>query len=374
MLPGPTNVPDRVMRAMIKPIIGHRGAEFHRLYEMLEENLHYLFQTENDVYVLTSSGTGGMECAIGNLFKPGDRVIVPVFGVFSERVREKLALRGVKPVELAVKWGDAPTAKQVREVAEREGEAKAIVVVYNETSTGVTVRELPEIGTIAREKGMLLVVDAISILGGDQLPVNKWNVDVCITGSQKCIACPPGLAMVSVSEQAWSVIEKVNARPYYFDLVKMREFKARRETPFTPALPLFQALNEALGIIREEGLENRFRRHRLCAEAFYNAMEALDLSPFAKEGVRSNTVIAVNVPRGVEGASVRSVMRERYDVVIAGGMGRLKHSLFRIGCMGVVSQAEVLTTVNALENALKDVGYAVKSGAGVEAARQTFLS
>jgi len=372
MLPGPTNVPDRVMRAMMKPIIGHRSAEFHELYETLEEKLRHVFQTENDVYVLTSSGTGGVECAVKNLFEPGDKVIVPLLGTFSERVRDKIALCGAKPVEIPVKLGEAPTAEQVKEAVDREKDVKAVIVVYNETSTGVTVRELPEIGRIAREKGLLLVVDAVSILGGDQLPVDEWNVDVCVTGSQKCIACPPGLAMISVSEKAWSVIEKVKSRPYYFDLIKMREFKVKKETPFTPAIPLFNALNEALTLIIEEGLENRFRRHRTCAEAFYNAVEALGLSPFAKEEARSNTVIAVNAPRGVENAKVREIMKERYNVLIGGGMGKLKHSTFRIGCMGIISQAEVMITVNALENSLKDVGYAVKSGAGVEAARKTF--
>ena len=373
MLPGPTNVPDRVMHAMIKPIIGHRGAEFHALYEEITEKLKYVFQTQNDVFVLTCSGTGGIECAVSNLVSPGDKVIVPVFGVFSERLAEKVKRRGGIPVELSLPWGTAPRASEIKEIVEREPDAKAIFLVYNETSTGVTVRELPEIGRIAKENNLLLIVDAISILGGDKLPVDEWNIDFCITGSQKCIACPPGLAMVSVSQKAWEKIEKTENKPMYFDLLRMKEYAAKKETPFTPALPIFHALNEALKIIHEEGLEKRFERHRKCAQAFYNAIEALGLTVFPKEkSIRSNTVIAVNIPENVEDNKVRSIMREKYKVLIAGGMGKLKGKIFRIGCMGIISQAEVLTTLNAFGNALKDAGYQLEIEKGLEAARKTF--
>ena len=375
MLPGPTNVPDRVMHAMIKPIIGHRGAEFHALYEEITEKLKYVFQTQNDVFVLTCSGTGGIECAVSNLISPGDKVIVPVFGVFSERLAEKVKRRGGIPVQLSLPWGTAPRASEIKEIVEREPDAKAIFLVYNETSTGVTVRELPEIGRIAKENNLLLIVDAISILGGDKLPVDEWNIDFCITGSQKCIACPPGLAMVSVSQKAWEKIEKTENKPMYFDLLRMKEYAAKKETPFTPALPIFHALNEALKIIHEEGLEKRFERHRKCAQAFYNAIEALGLTVFPKEkSIRSNTVIAVNIPENVEDNKVRSIMREKYKVLIAGGMGKLKGKIFRIGCMGIISQAEVLTTLNAFGNALKDAGYQLEIEKGLEAARKTFQS
>ncbi|MEM3055394.1 MAG: aminotransferase class V-fold PLP-dependent enzyme, partial [Candidatus Bathyarchaeia archaeon] len=186
MLPGPTNVPDSVINAMLQPIINHRGADFHALYSEIEANLKYVFQTQNDVFMLTSSGTGGVECAVTNLINQGEKVIVPVFGVFSERLAEKIKRRKGVPVVLTLPWGTAPKASEIKEIVEREPEAKAIFIVYNETSTGVTVRELPQIGKIAKENNMLLVVDAVSILGGDHLPVDEWNVDVCVTGSQKC--------------------------------------------------------------------------------------------------------------------------------------------------------------------------------------------
>jgi len=371
MVPGPTNVPDRVMRAMIKPMISHRSSEFRELYDSLTENMRYLFQTDGDVYVLTVSGTGGVECMIGNTINPGDKVIIPVFGLFSERMKEAIIRRGGRPIELSLKWGTAPTADQIKEAVEDERDAKAIAIVYNETSTGVTVRDLPEIGKIAKENNLLLLVDAVSILGGDDLPVDRWNVDLCVTASQKCLACPPGLALFSVSEKAWEAIEKTR-RPFYFDMVMMRNFSQKSETPFTPAVPLFYALDEALRIIREEGLENRFNRHRICSEAFYDAVEAMGLKPFPEEEVRSRTVITFKMLEGMDGAAVRRVMDEKYGVVIAGGAGKLRGSTLRIGCMGTVSETETLSTVNALENALRDLGYNIESGLGIEAARRRF--
>ena len=374
MLPGPTNVPDRVMRAMVKPIINHRGPAFQALYDSIVENLRYVFRTKSDVFALTSSGTGGVDCAVGNIVNPGDKVIVPVFGVFSERMKEKVARYGGEAIELALEWNNAPTSEQIARIVEREKDVKAIAIVYNETSTGVTVRDLPKIGRIAKENGILLIVDAISILGGDYLPVDDWGIDLCVAGAQKCLACPPGLAVISVGERAWEAIEKRATRPYYFDLMKHREFGERKETPFTPALPIFYALDESLKMIREEGLENQIKRHETCAKALYKAVEALKLTPYPNEKARSNTVIAINAPAGVNNADVRKIMEERYKVLIAGGMGKLRASIFRIGCMGIVSEAEILETLIAFENALMDVGYPVKIGAGIEAARQVFHS
>lgn len=373
MLPGPTNVPDCVMRAMMRPLINHRGADFQALYAEIEEDLKHVFQTKNEVFILTSSGTGGVECAVDNIINPGDKALVPVFGVFSERLTEKIKRRKGVPIVLNLPWGTAPKASEIKKAVEKEPDVKAIFIVYNETSTGVTVRELPEIGRIAKENNVLFVVDAVSILGGEELPVDDWNVDICVTGSQKCLACPPGLALVSASQKALEKAAKTENRPLYFDFLQMKDFAAKKETPFTPAIPLFYALNEALKIVREEGLEKRFERHRHCAEAFYNAIEAFGLTILPKEReIRSNTVIAVEVPENVNEGAVRDAMKNKYNVLIAGGMGKLKGKIFRIGCMGVVSQAEVLATINALGNALKDASYNVEIERGLEAARKTF--
>ncbi|MEM3162596.1 MAG: alanine--glyoxylate aminotransferase family protein [Candidatus Bathyarchaeia archaeon] len=373
MLPGPTNVPERVLYAMIQPIINHRGVEFHDLYAEIEENLKYVFQTKNDVFVLSASGTGGVECAVSNLISHGEKVIVPIFGVFSKRLAETVRRRGGIPIELNFPLGTAPKASAIRDVAEKESDAKAIFIVYNETSTGVVVRELPEIARIAEENHMLIGVDAVSVLGGDKLPVDEWKIDVCVTGSQKCLFCPPGLSMISVSPKAWDKIEKTSNKPMYFDLSLIREYAAKKETPFTPAIPLFYALNEALKMIKEEGLERSIKRHSKCAEVFYNAIEAYGMTAFPKEKEnRSNTVIAVNVPEGINENLVRSIMRDKYGVVIASGMSELKGKIFRIGIMGRVTQAEIMMTLSALGNALKETGYSVNLEAGVEAANKIF--
>lgn len=375
MLPGPTNVPDRVTRAMLKPIINHRGPEFEALYDSVSDGLSYVFETKQAVYVLTSSGTGAVECGISNIIDPGDKVIVPVFGFFSERLKEKVARHGGDVVEIPVEWGKAPTAKQVEVVVKREKKAKLIAVVSNETSTGVTVRELPEMARIAKENNILLMADSISMLGGDHLPVDEWNIDVCVTGSQKCLACPPGLAMISASERAWEAIQKKKIKPpYYFDLSMIRDFASKKATPFTPAVSLYYALDEGLKIIKEEGLKNRYRRHATCAKAFYAGFDALGLKPYPAEDVRSNTVITVKVPSGIDGAKVRELLRERYRVVVADGLGKVQQLMLRIGCMGIVSEAEVLTTIMAFESALADLKHPVEFGAGIEAARRFFQS
>ena len=372
MVPGPTNVLDRVTLAMTRPIINHRGSEFHALHDSIIDNLKYTFQTKNDVFVLTSSSTGGVECAIGNITNPGDTIVVPVFGVFSERLREKVLRRGGRAIEVSTDWRQCPTAETVAQAVEREKNVKAIALVYNETSTGTTVRDLSEIGKIAREKDILFMVDATSILGGDRLPVDEWGIDICVAGSQKCLACPPGVAPISVSKKAWETIEKTSLRPYYFDLVLCREFAERKETPFTPAITIFYAFDEALKMLREEGLEKRIRRHKGCAKAFYAGLEALKLKPFPDAKFRSNTVVAVEVPAGVDGNLVQKTMREQYGVVIAGGMRKLKGLIFRIGCMGIISEMETITTVSVLEKALSNAGYPLKAGVGVEAATDVF--
>lgn len=367
MLPGPTNVPERVYRAMMRPIISHRGPEFRELYARIVENAKYAFQTSGHVLVLTCSGTGGVDCAVGNVIKPGDKVVAPIFGVFSERMAEAARRRGADVVEVPIRWGSAPTASELEPFIS-EG-VKAVCVVYNDTSTGVTARELPKICELAHENGALVIVDAVSILGGDELPVDRWGIDICVTGSQKCLACPPGLALISVSEEAWKAIEDNPGRPFYFDLIRAREFYEERcETPFTPAIPLFYALDEALLMLREEGLEARFERHARCARAFYSAIEALGLEAFPEPEWRSNTVIAVRTPDGLSPSELRRIMRERFGILVAGGMGKIRDEIFRIGCMGVISAREVFLTVSALAASLNELGHEADAGEALRAA------
>jgi aspartate aminotransferase-like enzyme len=372
MLPGPTNVPQRVMNAMIKPIINHRGPKFREFYKELTQNLKYVFQTENDVFPLSCSGTGGVECAIANIVAKSDKLVVPVNGVFSERLAQTVEAFGGEAIKIPVEWGDAVTPNQVKEVLENEN-IKGVAVVWNETSTGVTVKCLKEIGELCRKYDCLFIVDAISILGGDNLPVDELGVDICIAGSQKCLMTPPGLAAISISEKAWKIIEKTKGSKFYFDLVKYKEFAKKFETPYTPALPLFFAFGEALKMIKEEGLEARFKRHEACAKAFYNALEKMELNLYAKNHVRSNVVIAINNPPGITDEQIRSKLLKEYKVVVAGGMGKLKGTMFRIGIMGTVNAYYVIRTILALEQVLKELGFSFKFGEGLQAAKETLI-
>ena len=370
MLPGPTNVPSRVMRAMGRPIINHRGPEFREFYKRLLDNARYVFQTKGDVFVLSASGTGSVECAVQNLISNGNKIAVSVNGVFAQRLKETVTTFGGNAVEISVPWGRGPSPSDIDSALKANAPVTALALVYNETSTGVTTPQLKEIGKVCHERGALFLVDAISILGGVELPVDDWGVDICIAGSQKCLMTPPGLSLISVNERAWGVINK--ARKWnYFDLRLLKEFLPRYETPFTPALNLFYALDEALVMIREEGLEKRFERHRVCAEAFYAGVESIGLEPYPAPEFRSRVVIAIKNPPGIDDAKIRETMRERYHVVIAGGMGKLKGTMFRVGIMGSVSQLEVMATLSALESALRDLGHSPRVAA-VPIAREVF--
>jgi len=372
MLPGPTNVPTRVANAMLRPMINHRGPEFHELHSRIIDNAKFVFGTKSDLYVLSASGTGGVECAVRNICWPGAKVVVPVNGVFSERFLDSVNLLGGKGIEIPVEWGNAVTVAQVEDALKKNSPVAAVAIIYNETSTGVTTPSLKEVGELCRKHGALFLVDAISILGGVPLPVDEWGVDICITGSQKCLMTPPGLALISVNQKAWEVIKKV-PRSYYFDLQLCKQFwDEKKETPYTPAVNLFYALDEALQMIREEGLEARYRRHGNCANAMYAAVEAMGLEPYARKQVRSTTVVAIKYPSVIDDRKFRGALNTKYRVVVAGGMGKTHGSLFRIGVMGTVSQFEILATATAIESILADQGHKLKLGEGVAAAREVF--
>ncbi len=357
MTPGPTNVPSRILNAMTRPVINHRGPEFEALYESLTGNLQRTFETKNPVFPLSCSGTGGVECAVSNTITPGAKAIVIVNGDFSKRLCDMVKIYGGVPIEIKAEEGHAPSREEIDRVLEKERDASTLFVVYNETSTGVTIRELEHIGKVLKNRETLFVVDAISILGGDYLPTDAWNIDVCITGSQKCLACPPGLALVSVSDKAARIVEKNQNPKFYFDLVKIRKYHEQKETPYTPSLPLFFALDEALKLLMEEGLTKRIERHYKHAQQFYDGLEAMGLQIFPEEKLRSKTVIAVKNPLGISDKTIRETLDERYGIVIAGGMGSTKGKIFRIGCMGVISNRHVMTTLRAIELTLRNLEF-----------------
>ena len=371
MLPGPTNVPARVTNAMLRPMINHRGQEFREMHARIIQNAKYVFGTKNDLFVLTNSGTGGVEAAVRNICSSGSKIIVPVNGEFSRRFLEAVNLLGGQGIEIPVELGNAVTVSKVEDALKKNSPVAAVAVIYNETATGVTTPNLKQIGELCRKHNTLFLVDAISIQGGVELPVDEWGIDICVTGSQKCLMTPPGLALISVSPKAWDVIRKT-PRSYYFDLQLCKQFMENNETPYTPAVTLFYALDEALQMIREEGLEARFKRHATCANAMYAAAEAMGLEPFARKEVRSKVVVAIKYPNGIEDKKFRGTLDSEYRIAVAGGMGKTKGQIFRIGIMGSVSEFEVMATVTAIESVLSEQGYDLTTGEAAKAAREVF--
>lgn len=353
MLPGPTNVSDRVMSAMTQPVINHRGDGFHALYKGILEKTKRLFQTEQDTVVLSSSGTGGVEASVWNLVRPGDLAIVPVFGEFSLRLAETVELAGGTAVRVEAEFGTTPTLKQMEEAVQNHPGFKALYVVHNETSTGVTVQYVRELCKMSKDHGAFAVVDAISSLGGYSIPVDQWGIDICITGSQKCIAAPPGLALLSVSSGALEYIKKSPPRTKYFDLSRQVEYAANGETPFTPSLPLYYAVDEALKEVFEEGLANRVARHQRMAESLYSGVQSLGLKPTAAREVRSKTVIAVSYPPGVDDTAFRKTLDREHGVEVGGGFGPFKGKVFRIGCMGLINESIAQRTLDAVSMTLE---------------------
>lgn len=333
---------------MLGPIINHRGDAFRELYKGVLEKTRRLFQTEGEVVVLSSSGTGGVEAAVWNIIRPGDVAVVPVFGEFSTRLAETVEMAGGRAVRVSSDFGKVPAFDQLKAAMEAQGSFKALFLVHNETSTGVAAPYVEEAAKLAREHGAFAVIDAISSLGGYAIPVDRWGVDVCITGSQKCVAAPPGLALLSVSQRAVEFMKKSPPKTRYFELPRYLEYGAKGETPFTPALPLYYALDEALEELLEEGLSKRVERHDRMSALIYEGLAGQGLKAVAEKSVRSKTVIASFYPAGVDDAKFRKALAHERGVVIAGGFGPFAGKVFRVGCMGQINEEMVETTLKAI--------------------------
>jgi len=357
MLPGPTNVPNRVINAMLTPMINHRSDDFRKLYKDIVSKTQKVFETENDIVVLTTSGTGAVETSVVNLIKKDDVVIIPVNGEFSTRLADLIDNYGGKTIRINSPYGQNPPIGKIQEAFEKNSKVKALYVVYNETSTGTTLRYLSKLGDICKAHGAFFVVDAVSILGGDELPVDKWNVDICFTATQKALAAPPGIAPISISKEAKKYMLENPPASQYLNLKRyFKYYNDSFETPFTPAISLFYAYQEALNIILEEGIQNRIERHRKCANAFYSGLEALGFTPFADANSRSNVVIAVNYLPGIDDKKFRELISSKFKVLLAGGFGELKGKVFRVGCMGEVSSYHVMRTLSAISSSMSILG------------------
>ncbi len=364
MLPGPVPMPERVRYAMMRQAINHRSAEFGAVYADCVRVLRTAFGTTNDLFVISGSGTAGMEAAVANVGKDKE-IACLVNGKFGERLY-KISQRYGKAHEIASEWGTPLNLAALEERLEQG--AQVVTLVHNETSAGIR-NPAQEVGKLARKHDALFIMDGITSIGGDLVEADAWGVDIAITGSQKCLAAPAGLAMVSVSSRAWEQLTK--NPPYYLDLAAYRKSAAGKpmETPYTPAVPLFLALREACLIVEEEGLAARIARHQKMSQAVQAAAKAWGLSLFPKIDAKhgySATVTAVEYPAGVKDDDVRAFIK-KMGIVIAGGQDQLKGKIFRIGNMGAVSAPEILATLAATQVALKKYGYKLQ-GDGVQAA------
>jgi len=371
MLPGPTNVPDRVMRAMLAPIINHRSDDFVELYTDVVEKTQQVFQTKNDIVALSASGTGAVEASVINIVKKGDKIIIPVNGEFSGRLAELIEAQGAHVIKLQTPPGENATFDKIKEAFDNNKDVKAFYVVHNETSTGTMVNYLDRISDLTSRNDAMYVVDSVSILGGVNLPVDKWNIDVCMTGAQKAIAAPPGISPISISPKAKKYMIANPPPTMYFNLARyFKYYEESKHTPFTPALPLLYAYREALTIMLEEGLEHVFKRHKICSDALYSGLSAIGLTPFAKKEDRSISIIALNYLDGLEDKIFRDTLAEKFRVLVAGGFGNLKGKVFRVGCMGEVNKYHVMRTISAISSTLAMMGYDADAQVGLKTAEE----
>ena len=369
MLPGPTNVPERVTRAMYVPMINHRSDDFVELYEPCVEKTRKVFRTEGDAVCLSASGTGAVEASVVNLIKKGDKAIIPVNGEFSGRLAQMIEWAGGQVVRVNTEPGVSATLDQVREAFDNNPDVKAFYCVWNETSTGTMLKYLDRIKDLTSRNDSFYVVDGVSIVGGEELEMDKWGVDVAMTGAQKAFAAPPGISPICVNARAKKCMIENPPNTMYFNLPRyFKYYEESKHTPFTPSLPLLYAYNEAMDMILEEGLDNRIRRHRVCSDALYSGLSAIGLTPFAREDSRSTVVIALNYLPNLEDKTFRNTLAQKFRVLVAGGFGNLKGKVFRVGCMGEVHRYHVMRTISAISSTLAMMGYDTDPQAGLSVA------
>jgi len=350
-IPGPTPVPPQILEALNRQMINHRGKEFGQIMTNITARLKEVFQTKGDVFILTGSGTGGMEAAVVNVLSPGDKVLVASCGAFGDRFADIARVYGAEVVKLDFDWGQPVDPDAVRRALKANPQVKTVLVTHNETSTGIT-NDMVSISRVVKEFDKLLVVDAISSLGCIDLPVDKLGCDVVVSSSQKGWLTPPGLAMVSVSEAAWRAHAQAKMPRYYWDFSKAKNFLEKSQTPWTPAVSVFYALEAGLELMLKEGLPNIFARHARVAGVARKGVKSLGLTMYPNEAYASNTITAVNVPAGVEAKKLLQILRDEYKIVLAGGQAKLDGKIFRIGHLGWVEEKDMQEVLSGLKTAL----------------------
>lgn len=364
MIPGPTPVPERALLAMAKHPPGHRSADFSAVLKEVYENLKWLFQTKEDVFIYTSSGTGAMEAAIFNLVNPGDKVLSLVIGNFSERWAKIAEMRGAEVERITSGWGQASDPEVLRQRLDQDinKEIKFVTLIHNETSTGVT-NDLQTLSSIIKEHGAVSIVDGVTSVGAIPVKTDEWGIDILVSGSQKGFMIPPGLAFLTCSQKAWKVYEECKNPSFYFNFGAYRKAVADSSTPYTPNVSLILALQETLRMMKEEGLEEIYSRHADLALKIRTGIKELGLNLFVEDdSIASNVITAIYPPDGVSVPDIRKTLNKDFDIVVANGQGKLADKIFRMGHLGFVSQRDVITALGSLEASLAKLGYKPKTG------------
>lgn len=375
MTPGPTPISEEVLLEHARPLMHHRSPEFSKIFMEVTDKLKKLLKTGNDVFVLTSSGTGAMEAGVVNFFCRGDKVLIANTGNFGERFKKIAAKYGLEVISLDYEWGDAASPDDIKNALDKNPDIKGVMLQFSETSTGA-LNDIETIGSIVKKYPAILIVDAISGLGASDLRTDEWGLDVVIGGSQKALSAPTGVAFISVSEKAWKFNEVSDIDKFYFDLATARSYlqKTPPQTPWTPGISIIVAMNKALDILLEEGPEKVFERHRVLALAVQKAVEKLGLALLVKDKKkRGFSVTSIEVPQGIDAKELTKIMRVKYGVTIAGGQGKLSGKIIRIGHLGYFGMFDVIVAISALEMALKELGYNFEAGAGISEAEKVFM-
>ncbi len=359
-IPGPTPCPEPVLQAMTKQMVNHRGAEFAEITNNVTATLKTFFQTKNDLYILTGSGSGGMEAAIVNMLSPGDKVLSVSNGVFGDRFAAIATTFGAAVTSLKFEQGKVDDIDAVKKALDADPKIKAVLLTHNETSTGIT-NPLEQLAKLVKSHDKLLIVDCISSMGSIDVQVDKWGIDVALSGSQKGWMVPPGLAFAALSATAWKAYAASKMPKFYWDFGKAKSYLEKGQTPWTPAVTVFYALNTSLKMMQAEGMQNIFARHVKLGTMTRKGVKDMGLKLLAvDEKYASNTVTAVWPPAGIDPDKLRKTLRDKSQVVLSGGQGALEGKIFRIGHLGMCDEKDIEITLAALKSGLKDHGFAAK--------------
>ena len=375
LLPGPTDVPSNVLRTMARPMINHRGPEFEEIIHKITAQIKKVFKTEGEVFTLTCSGTGGLEAAVVNFLNPGDKVLVASIGNFGERFRDIAAMYDADVEFIDFGWGNAidPAVIEKRLAEDTHHEIKAVLCQHNETSTAI-VNPIEAVSAARKGHPALLIVDTVSGLGAASFEMDKWGVDVAVAGSQKAFMAPPGLAFIAANDRAMKVAENCTNRKFYFDLLKARNMLSKGQTPYTPAISVIYAVEEALEYFDEVGADAIVAEHYKRRDLVRAGLSAMGLKLIANDDIASPAVTAVECPEGIDPAKLRKILREKYNIIVAGGQGKFSATTFRIGHLGAVRLMDLFTVMVGLELALKELGADIPMGKAIQAMEEMVLA